>query len=377
MLNEVKDECGIVAVADLGVTGTGPEDAAKFVPPMLLDIQNRGQLAAGLTSYRADRPELLRTHKNIGSVSDVFELGDKEGVKRLQERMSGSIAIGHTRYATCGADDAAYAQPLERIHGKPFKWFSFCFNGNIANHQELASHLRHDLGYHLTRPDSDTELFMHLIAFEQRGEDPRGWCEAFSNLIKTVDGAWSLAMVTATGELIVARDPTGLKPLCYGRNGRFIAFASESIALQNSGFTDIKPVQPGTMIRVTADKSVHEERFAQVQKPKHCFFEWVYFANVASELDDRSVYQARSNFGKALARSETEKITSDHLVVPVPDTSKAAGDAFAFELGIPSIEGLVRNRYLGRTFIESEDRMAKIKRKFTALHGVYRAKKFF
>ena len=218
---------------------------------------------------------------------------------------------------------------------------------------------------------------MHLVVFQQRGETPRSWAEAFGNLIQTVDGAWSLAMVTATGELIVARDPTGLKPLCYGRNDRFIGFASESIALQNANFSDIKPVKAGTMIRVTADGQIHEERFAPEQSPRHCFFEWVYFANVASELDDRSVYQARSNFGKALARVETETITKDHLVVPVPDTSKAAGDAYAFELGIPSIEGLVRNRYLGRTFIETEDRMAKIKRKFTALHGVLQGKKVF
>jgi amidophosphoribosyltransferase len=377
MLNEVKDECGIVAVADLGVTGEPPADAARLVPAMLLDIQNRGQLAAGLTSYRADRPEILRTHKDTGSVSEVFTLSDKENLARIQSRLAGSVAIGHTRYATCGADDAAYAQPLERIHGKPFKWFSFCFNGNIANHGKLADHLRHDLGYHLTRPDSDTELFMHLIAFQQRGEEQTPWVEAFSNLIATVDGAWSLAMVTATGELIVARDPTGLKPLCYGRRDRFMTFASESIALQNAGVTEIKAVKPGTMIRISPDGKIHEERFAPERPPRHCFFEWVYFANVASELDDRSVYQARSNFGKMLAKTETETITDDHLVVPVPDTSKAAGDSFAFALGIPSIEGLVRNRYLGRTFIETEDRMAKIKRKFTALHGVLQGKKVF
>jgi amidophosphoribosyltransferase len=378
MLDGVRDECGIVAAADLGGAAEGgtPQSATDLLPGMLLDIQNRGQLAAGLTSFDGSRRQLLRTHKELGSVSEVFRLADKVASRQLLDDLSGSIAIGHTRYSTCGADDVSYAQPLERIHGKAFKWFSFCFNGNIANHQQLATHLADDLGYHLLRPDSDTELFMHYIAFQQRKDAKVDWGTVFRRLARLVDGAWSMALVTADGDLVVARDGTGLKPLCYGRKGRFLVFASESIALQNAGVSDIKDVEPGCLIHVERGR-VRTLRFARERKPSHCFFEWVYFANVASVIDERSVYQARFNMGRALARIEDQQVGPDHIVVPVPDTSKAAGDAFAYTLGIPSIEGLVRNRYIGRTFIESDDRAAKVRRKFTALRGILEGKKVF
>jgi len=379
MLDGVRDECGIVAAVDLGPDdddGSGPANATELLPPMLLDIQNRGQLAGGITSYDSGRRKILMTYKQLGGISEVFKLSDKNAMRELMAHLTGSMAIGHTRYSTCGADDVSYAQPLERVHGKAFKWFSFCFNGNIANHRELAAHLQDELGYHLLRPDSDTELFMHQIAFQQRRDRKSDWGVVFRRLAKAVDGAWSMALVTADGDLIVARDGTGLKPLCYGRKGRYLVFASESIALQNAGVRDITDIEPGCMVHVREGR-VRTLRFAREQKPSHCFFEWVYFANVASVIDRRSVYQARSAMGQALARIETEPVTADHIVVPVPDTSKAAGDAFAFALGIPSIEGLVRNRYIGRTFIESEDRAAKVRRKFTALRGILEGKKVF
>ncbi|MDA3961038.1 MAG: amidophosphoribosyltransferase [Planctomycetota bacterium] len=378
MLDGIKDECGIVAAVDLGPEhGHGEANSAtRLLPSMLLDIQNRGQLAAGITSYNEERRQILRTHKELGSVSEVFRLSDKHAGRRLLEDLSGSIAIGHTRYSTCGADDVSYAQPLERVHGKLFKWFSFCFNGNVANHRELAAHLADDLGFHLMRPDSDTELFMHYIAFQQRKQKAEDWGTVFRRLGRLVDGAWSMALVTGDGDLLVARDPGGIKPLCYGRLGRYLVFASESIALQNAGVGDIVDVKPGELVHVRKGR-IRKVIFSKDKKPAHCFFEWVYFANVASVIDERSVYQARFNMGRALARMEPESVTADHIVVPVPDTSKAAGDAFAFTLGIPSIEGLVRNRYIGRTFIESEDRAAKVRRKFTALRGILEGKKVF
>lgn len=377
MLDPVHEECGIVATADLGGVADdadGP-DAAALVPGMLLDIQNRGQLAAGITSFDRDRSLILRTHKELGSVSEAFRLGDRAAHRRLMADLRGTMAIGHTRYSTCGADDVSYAQPLERQHGKTFKWFSFCFNGNIANHRALRDHLRDDLGYHLLRPDSDTELFMHYLAFQQRGTKPQDWATVFRRLARIVDGAWSMALVTAAGDLVVARDATGLKPMCWGRLGRHFVCASESIALQNAGVREIHDVPPGGLIHVR-DGEVRHVQFAKARLSR-CFFEWVYFANVASVIDQRSVYRARSQLGRALAEIEEERIGDDHIVVPVPDTSKAAGDAFAFTLGIPAIEGLVRNRYIGRTFIESDDRAAKVRRKFTALRGILEGKRVF
>ncbi|TVR09786.1 MAG: amidophosphoribosyltransferase [Planctomycetota bacterium] len=379
--NAMRDECGIAVSAYLGHQAGGletadPVDAARMIPGMLLDIQNRGQLAAGISTYNPERRQLLRTHKELGAVSEVFRLADKVAYAELMHRLAGPIAIGHTRYSTCGADDVSYAQPLERVHGKPFKWFSFCFNGNVANHQALAAKLVGDLGYHLTRPDSDTELFMHYLAFQQRGQRKTSWRKALGSISRVIDGAWSLALVTAEGDLVVARDPAGIKPLCYGFHDGYLVASSESIALQNLGVREIHDVEPGSALIIERG-NLRIERFVPERRTAHCFFEWVYFANVASTLEGRSVYAARAQLGKALAEMETESITSDHIVVPVPDTSKAAGDAFAYTLHLPSIEGLVRNRYVGRTFIETEDRAAKVRRKFVALRGILQGRKVF
>ena len=227
----MRDECGIAVAAYLGHEAGGletadPVDASKLIPGMLLDIQNRGQLAAGMSSFDPKRRRLLRTHKELGGVSEVFKLSDKPGHRKLMDSLKGSIAIGHTRYSTCGADDVTYAQPLERVHGKPFKWFAFCFNGNVANHQQLASKLVGEMGYHLTNPDSDTELFMHYLAFQQRGEQKANWKEALAGLAEVIDGAWSLSLITAAGDLVIARDPAGIKPLCYGFHDGYLVAAS-------------------------------------------------------------------------------------------------------------------------------------------------------
>ena len=374
--DEIRDECGIVAAADLGhdpSTGETFDDAidvSTLIPSMLVDIQNRGQLAAGMTSFDPARRDLLRTHKDLGSVSEVFQLSNAGAGAELMRGLTGRVAIGHTRYSTSGADDRSYAQPLERVHGRPFKWFSFCFNGNVANHNHLATQLTDRRGYHLQRPDSDTELFLHTIAFQLRANRRPSWQTVFKQIARSVDGAWSLALVTAEGDLVVARDQLGIKPLCYGVVGRTVVFASESTALQNVGVKNIKDVPPGSLVQVR-NGQIRTMSFSENKKQNsaHCFFEWVYFANVASVIDGRSVYQARADLGRAMAEIEDEVVGPDHIVVPVPDTSKAAGDAFAYALGIPSIEGLVRNRYLGRTFIQSEDRAAMVRRKFTALRG--------
>ena len=165
--------------------------------------------------------------------------------------------------------------------------------------------------------------------------------------------------------------PLGIKPLCYAQVGSLFVLASESVAIQNLGFPpeSIKDLAPGYAIVIENGK-LRIEQFAASPRRAHCFFEWVYFANVASKLDDRSVYQARYNLGVHLARQERERgITidpEDTIVVPVPDTSKAAADAMAFELKIPCREGLIRNRYTGRTFIEgAAGRVQKVQTKYT------------
>ena len=173
----------------------------------------------------------------------------------------------------------------------------------------------------------------------------------------------------------MARDPLGFRPLCIAEHGPLFAAASESVPLANLGFRNIRSLEPGTLA-VANRNGVRIERFAPSPRQAHCFFEWIYFANVASTLDDRSVYLSRAALGKELARLEDVPLDADTIVVPVPDTAKAAADAMAFALGVPSVEGLMRNRYVGRTFIEgTADRAAKARLKYTPLPEVLAGKR--
>jgi amidophosphoribosyltransferase len=287
----------------------------------------------------------------------------------------GPAAIGHVRYATCGREDKSYAQPFEREHGRKAKWFAFAFNGQITNYPDLKRELLDQGDYHLKR-DTDTEIVMHQLSYElQHQAGKTDWVTVFRNIAEKFDGAYNIVLLTANGELVVARDPVGFRPLCYAEDGPLFAAASESVPLSNLGFTSIRSLEPGCLLVVNND-GVRKERYAEVRKPAHCFFEWIYFANVASTLDDRSVYLSRAALGKELARLEDVPIDAGTIVVPVPDTAKAAADAMAFDLKLPSVEGLMRNRYVGRTFIEgTADRAAKAKLKYTPLREVLQGKR--
>lgn len=388
-MSELHHECGVVAVYHLPsdeespiCSDVGADNASWLVPRMLLDIQNRGQLAAGMTSYNPENAQLIDTHKDIGSVNEVFRLAHSEQATSLLEEYSGSAAIGHVRYATCGLDDRSYAQPFERHHLEKHKWFSFGFNGQLANYQELREKILENDDHHLTR-ETDTEIILHELSSEFSGSKRPTLIEAMRNISERLDGAYSLVYLNARGDMMVARDPLGIKPLCYAKEGPLFAAASESVALLNLGFApeNIQSLKPGHAITIV-DGEFHIEEFASRPRNAHCFFEWIYFANVASTLDDRSVYLSRTALGVELARFEAEDPAvllddPDVIVVPVPDTSKAAADAMAFELGIPSREGLIRNRYSGRTFIEGKGRRKKAQTKYTPLREVLEGKKVY
>ena len=365
-----RDECGIVAAYRLD----GQPLAARVIPDMLLDVQNRGQLSAGLTSYLANREQLIDTHRDVGTVNEVFRLSRRAKAEAIMKRYDGTAAIGHVRYATSGLDDASYAQPFERHHGRRWKWFSFCFNGNLANYVELVEALTNQQGYHIIR-GTDTEVIMHYLSYGLRGERAPSLVSVFRMLGETFDGAYSLAFLNASGEMAVVRDPLGIKPLCYAQTDEWFMAASESVALSNLGIGPVKSLPPG-MIAYVNDGQVQIQRYAEAERTAHCFFEWVYFANAASVLEDQSVYLARTNLGKELARLEHVD-PKGAIVVPVPDTAKAAGDAMAYALGIPALEGLLRNRYVGRTFIESSMRAEKARRKYTPVRQVLEGRKIF
>nr|AGC71398.1 amidophosphoribosyltransferase [uncultured bacterium A1Q1_fos_1815] len=389
-MSELHHECGVAAIYHLPggeesrlCPEGGPSQISRLLPRMLQDIQNRGQLAAGMTTFNPGRSQLLDTYKDVGPVSEVFQLSHRAKSEALMAAYAGSAAIGHVRYATCGQDDRSYAQPFERQHIHKHKWFSFCFNGQLANWSELKEKLIRDGEHHLAR-DTDTEIIMHEIGRElSSGSASRSLIDIFKSAVSGFDGAYSLALLNAKGEMLLARDPLGIKPLCYAIEGPLFAAASESVALLNLSFDreSIHSLPPGHAIMISPE-GIKVERFAEPRNPAHCFFEWIYFANVASSLDDRSVYITRTRLGEELARIEKEDgsipIDEDTIVVPVPDTSKAAADSMAYALGIPSREGLIRNRYSGRTFIEGgRARKAKASSKYTPLREVLEGKRVF
>src|SRR4051812_33680618 len=383
-MEDLQHECGVAALYHLPgqkvsslIPDGDPRRVTDLMPRMLIDLQNHGQLAAGMTSYDAERDVILRTYKEIGTVIEAFRLNREDKAKKVMQEYSGTASIGHVRYATCGANTRAYAQPFERRHGSKWKWFAFGFNGQLANFRQLREELLALADYHLTR-DNDTEVIMHYVAHEHRGDHRPDLVDVFRHLSEKFDGAYNLVYLNAMGDLAVIRDPKGIRPLCYAQDGSLFGAASESVPLANIGFKDIRFLEPGEMI-VIRDGKVRKERFPPRQRSAHCFFEWIYFANVASSLDDRSVYLSRSALGRELALLELQRgrvpIDQDTIVVPVPDTAKAAADAMAHALGVPSVEGLIRNRALGRTFIEGANRGDRAKLKYTPLREVLQGKR--
>jgi amidophosphoribosyltransferase len=375
-VSELHHECGVAAIYHLPGAEAGQVDVARLVPRMLLDMQNRGQLSAGMTAWNPDRNQLLVTHKDVGSVSEVFRMSQRNTFESLMHQLTGRAAIGHVRYATCGADDPGYAQPLERPHIQKRKWFAFGFNGQLANYPELRAEILADGDNHLAR-DNDTEVIMHAIGRELAGDADPEPADLLGAISSRFDGAWNIALLDACGRMIVARDPLGIRPMEYAIDGGVMAAASESVALLNLGFPaeSIRSLEPGTALVIDRE-GLRVVRFSAPRSRAHCFFEWVYFANVASTMDDRSVYLARKRLGEELARLETVPIDSDTVVVPVPDTSKAAADAMAYRLSIPSVEGLIRNRYTGRTFIDGPaSRRQKAESKYTPLREVLEGKR--
>ena len=379
-------ECGIAAIYHLpGETSRmapkqNPGQVSRHMSRLLLEIQNRGQLAAGMTVYRPGHPQLLDTYKDVGTVTEVFHLNHQNEATALMDRYAGPAAIGHVRYATCGADDRGNAQPFERHHIEKHKWFAFGFNGQLANYTQLKDEILSVPNFHLAR-DTDTEVLMHIISQLLSGDRQPTLLEVLSHLSERLDGAWNVVFLNALGEMFVARDPLGIRPLCYAVEGSLFAAASESVALANLGFKQdsIKNVPPGHAVLIQNGK-LEVKQFVASPRRAHCFFEWIYFANVASTLDERSVYLTRKRLGEELAIQERNNPVcplddGDTIVVPVPDTAKAAADSMAYTLRIPCLEGLIRNRYMGRTFIDGANREDKARMKYTPLPEVLAGKR--
>lgn len=370
-------ECGLAALYQS--PAGDPDQTPNLLRRMLLDLQNRGQLAAGFTSYRPGDDLLLRTFKAIGPVTEALRVNHPEEGGAILEHQAGPAAIGHIRYATCGPNSVEYAQPFERQHDCKWKWFAVAFNGQIANVKTLRAEIQSQGHYHLSR-EGDTAVLTHLITRELQGEEPPDLVDVFGRVCAQLDGAYNIVFLNAMGEMVILRDPQGFRPLCYATDGPLFAAASESVPLTNLGFREVANVAPGEML-IVKDGAYRRERYAEPRRASHCFFEYVYFANAASSLDGQSVYLSRSRLGRLLAEEEMRRgavrdlHAGDVVVVPVPDTGKAAADAMAHALNLPSVEGLMRNRSVGRTFIEGRDRETRVRMKFTPLPEVLEGKR--
>ena len=372
-----KEECGIVAVCALknGAIDYSNNDVCSVIPLMLQDMQNRGELSVGTTTYNKKRSVLLKTYKALGTVKEAFK-SNSSNQKEIFKSIDGSLGIGHIRYATSGKDDITYAQPFEREHGRLRKWFSFAFNGNISNHNKLRDSLVKKYDYHIRR-DTDTEIFMHYLSrgiTKMKRDSIEEYKILFKNLSQELDGAYCLAFIDASGRLIIVRDSQGFKPLSYVVTEDRFMVASESVAIWNQGENNIQTLEAGCMLVVDKD-GVHKERYVETKKLSHCFFEWIYFSNVASIIEGSSVYQARTLAGIELAKQEKLEIDKNTIVVSVPDTAKASGDALGYRLGVRVVEGIFRNRYVGRSFIQEKDRHKIVRQKFTPLPEILKGKK--
>jgi amidophosphoribosyltransferase len=349
-------------------------NAVPVLYQMLNDLQHRGQAGAGITTYNASRKIILRTHKGPGKVPEVFGAYDEDEFKSIFDKLEGSKGIGHTRYGTSGSLTSRHVQPFERVHGIKKRWFAFGFNGHITNRNDLETTIK-KMGFHLML-DTDTEVMMHWISRYISENEGADITEIFKNLSRDFDGAYNIVFQDATGKLVSIRDPWGIRPLSSVATSQGGYIASETTALYRVGTKDIHHIQPGEMA-ILENGEVTYERYAPVKRKALCFFEYLYFASVTSEIDGKSVYDVRKSCGEELARIETEQINDDDwVIIPVPNTSRPFANAYAKEVGNPGIydEGLIAVGK-GRTFIDEGDRRAKVMCKFLPIPSVLRGKK--
>jgi len=316
------DHCGVFGVF-------GHTEAAKLAYLGLYALQHRGQEAAGICS--SDGVE-LRAAKGMGLVQDIFD------PKRLAT-LPGDAAIGHTRYSTAGDITLTNAQPILIDCGKGK--LALAHNGNLTNAADWRRKLEHRGSIFQTT--SDTEVIVHLIA-RSAG---RNLSSSIAEALNQVEGAYSLILLTRD-ELYAIRDPRGFRPLCLGRLADTYMVASETCAFDLLDAQYIRDIEPGEMLRISR-AGLESIRFAPPKPHQYCIFEHVYFARPDSLVFGRSVHHSRETLGKLLAREHP--VPAD-VVVPVPDSGVPAAIGYSLESGIPFRMGLIRNHYIGRTFIQ-------------------------
>jgi len=343
MRDKIKDQCAIFGVTsdDLGFS------VSRLLYEGLIALQHRGQESTGISILKTGGN--IITYKKSGLVSKVLE-------SKVLSQYWGNVGIGHNRYSTTGSIGYKSTNYMQPFHFKNNEIeFSMAFNGTIANFDDVKKNMD-DMG-RVFITDTDTEVMAQLIGSIALGTED--WPEVLTLASRLLDGSYSLILMTTEGDIYAMRDPLGFKPLCIGElknSSRNIYFvASESCAIDVVGGKLIRDVKPGEIVHLSHQKDIHSENIIKSNRTAICQFEYVYFARPDSIIDGISVAEARVRLGEYLAKSDPilkdSKIRENAIVVPVPDSGRSVAVGYAKEAKLPYAEGLMKNRYVHRTFI--------------------------
>lgn len=325
MFDKLQDECGVFGIF-------GHPEAANLSYLGLYALQHRGQESCGIA---ASDGQSLRVHRGMGLVADVFKRD------AIFEELPGRSAIGHVRYSTSGSSDLKNVQPIMVDYARGS--IAVAHNGNLVNAQDLRNELEQAGSIFST--SSDTEVLVHLLAKAQSDS----LAERIAEALMAVKGAYSAVFLTET-RMVAVRDPHGFRPLVLGKLNEAYVVASETCAFDLIEAEFIREIEPGEMVVINKHGMRSFKPFAAVT-PAPCIFEFIYFARPDSTIFGQQVYQVRKEFGRQLAREH--RVEAD-VVVAVPDSGMPAAMGYAEETGIPFELGLIRNHYVGRTFIEPQ-----------------------
>jgi amidophosphoribosyltransferase len=344
----LREACGVFGIY------AHDEDIARLTYFALFALQHRGQESAGIATTDGKG---IQVHARMGLVSQVF-------TEETLGKLTGHIAIGHNRYSTRGSSRSCNVQPI--VVGQDTDRLAIAHNGNITNAEALYKELS-DKGYSFNT-STDTEVIANLILSSPEKE----WLDRIRYAVRRLQGAYSMVVMTKDA-LYGIRDPFGVRPLCLGtiNHGHYV-LASESCALDHIGASFLRELKPGEIVSIT-DKGLQSYQ-EEADKKAMCIFEYIYFSRPDSVINDRLLYSARQAMGAGLA--EEHPVEAD-MVIGVPDSATAAGFGYASKSGIPPGEGLIKNRYVGRTFIEPDQRIRDlgVQLKFNPLQPMLKDKR--
>lgn len=329
----------------------------------LLSLQHRGQDSAGILTSDIT----FHLKKGNGTVAAVFN-------EKNLARLTGHSGIGHVRYPTIGPGSDEDAQPFSVNH--PFG-IAMVHNGNVTNYFDLRRELT-DCEFRQLSSFSDVEPILNVLAEELEHRRlarfrPETVFRAVRGVFRRVQGSYSVVALIQGKGLLAFRDPHGIKPLGFGQRNGECAFASESVVFDRLGFSRYRDVLPGEAVFVDSERRVHARRLVR-SRSRTCIFEYVYFARPDSVIDGIEVYEARLRLGSSLAQEVARQGIRSDVVVPIPDTARAAANSLAPTLGVPLREGLIKNRYIARTFImpKQKERVISVRQKLNPLRSQIR-----